>query len=505
MVGLTPGGSEVVKDGLIGSAFADKQYTVGEEETMTTFYLTQTVGVFQAIEPMVRSHRSFVLSMLAHDMPVSRGADGGLLKGDEAEGGDAAEQGKVKALVKEAAESGDSDLMADELDDVYLDAAGATLNVSYSCLDAGRTRITVTFPLKVGYLEWTYVKVCPAAPATDWDWGMAVEVGALGVAGIRPGGQGVTPREETELPRFFEGPDLDPQQGGRGSVMAPVGGGGPFESDWGQGGLDDGFGLAAQAQRLLVREVHDVEFQNDPSEAHLTPEDATFTDIRHIQVASTALKAKRREGDVFDKGVLTLKYSRPTQQSKPGQHAVVDSQVDRTSFFVVATRQLRLGQPAVIVPEEFARARRVVIDPRVTLRGNGTGGGVVSSGGTPVELVIDWQCRRGKGGFTPAYVSLPLEPQPVAGRVQFYLTKICAGDEEATRGAGRGWSMYAMILLGVACSVAAVMYFGLGREKELRILLADQLGRIRDGKPRDTLQRGEYTIVSQDPKNTART
>ena len=114
-----------------------------------------------------------------------------------------------------------------------------------------------------------------------------------------------------------------------------------------------------------------------------------------------------------------------------------------------------------------------------------------------MELVIDWQCRRGKGGFTPVYVNLPLEPQPAASRVQFYLTKVCQGDDDTGGGAGRGRSLYGLILLGVALSVMGLMYYGYGREKELRILLGEKLSGMKNGRHADTLQRGAYQIVSQ--------
>ena len=488
MIGLTPGGSEVVKNGLVEKLFADRQYEVKEDESVTTFYLRQETGVFQAIEPMVRSHRSIALPMLQHDLYVSKGAGGELLKAEEAE----AAQGKVAKLVEEAAaKGGDSDLVADELDDVYLDAAGATLNVSYSCLDAGSTGVTITIPLKVGYLEWTWRKLCPAAS----DWGMG-DLGEIGIAGIKPGGIGIK-REEEELPSMAQ-----QQKAGKApadakaSIMARTDGG--AGGDWGDFGDDWGAMEAARAHRLIAQERVEGDFVNDPLESHLTPEDATFTDIRHVIVASSRPKAKQLQGDVFEKR-LQQRYTRPTQGAKAGQHALIDAALDRTSFWIASTRTLRIAQPSVVVPEEF-KGRRVVIDARVSLRttGNTTvGPTTVSRGAEPVELVIDWQCRRGKGGFTPVYVSLPLEPQPAAGRVQFYLTKVCPGDEDMGGGAGRGSSLYGLILVGVALSVMGLMYYGYGREKELRIMLSEQLSGMRNGRHTDTLQRGTYQIVNQ--------
>ena len=378
-----------------------------------------------------------------------------------------------------------------QMDDVYLDDKGATLNVSYSCLDAGSTRITVTFPLKVGYLEWTWVKICPAS--SDWS---VHDVGVIGIAGIKPGGQDI-PRqvthEEQELRRPGGAAAWDPDAP-PGPPMAAGPDLMPFEREW---AVDERAAREAQAARLIAQERHEVEFQNDPLESHLTNEDKSFTDMRFVVVASSRKKARKLTGDVFDSKGLKTKYQRPTSAARPGEHALIDASTNRTSFFISSARSIRLAPPSILVPNEF-KGRRVVIDPHVTLQAHQP---TLGKGLDPVELTVDWNCRSGRGGFTPVYIILPLEPQPAGGFVQFYLTKLCAGDEDdpGRGGAGRGWNLYALIALGVMGSVMAVAYFGYGREKELRIMLGEKLAGmgVRNGRHVDILQRGAYEIVSQ--------
>jgi len=159
----------------------------------------------------------------------------------------------------------------------------------------------------------------------------------------------------------------------------------------------------------------------------------------------------------------------------------------------------------VEVPSEV---KRVGIQPRVSLAPTTDEGSFVqqlelSRDDEPVEFIIDWHCNGVVGGITPAIVSMPLLPIPAAGYLRFYVGKMCeSSGAEVNAGSsrsGRGWSLYVLLLLGVLASCGAMYYFGTkgGKEQWTSLMSHTVNGVGKNARATDTLQRGEYEIVSQ--------
>ena len=541
-VGVTEGGSEVVKDGLVAPNWASGQdVIIREDEEVTRFWISMTDGVLQAIEPFVRAHVSIAQPTIDHDMYVSVGAGGELLQetpdeeydeGQDEAGGimDAIQQAlsSIKALRENGSEQVGSELAEDEMDDVYIDSRPAQLNVSYACFDQGSTPITFVMPLKMGYLEWQWIKRCPA---TQFWAGVASIVPTRGDGDENNNNPGVTWSRPEDQNVAGEGriaggdgngwanndvaaPPADDDEDRQASVLAQPDDGraGEAQTD----GADDAdnyeaddFDIQHLSERRLPQEEVGGQHQNDPYEEHTDAESKDFARVDTLIVSSSLRLAQANRGDVFhlDDG-LRSKYKRPTSVAGLSTLAIIPADVTETSFFVTTSKSSQgLRRPTVKVPKEVS-ARRVGIQPRVLLAPPMDEGGPqqrleLSRDDEPVEFIVQWHCNGLVGGITPAIVSIWLLPEE-AGVLHFYVGKMCDSDvaDASNSGSrtGRGWSLYLMLLVGVAASFGAMYYFGTkGGKEQLSSLVSNGLnnGLGKSGRSGDTLQRGEYQIVSQ--------
>ena len=534
MVGVTEGGSEVVKDGLVSPGWAAGSNVIREDEDETRFWISMAEGVFQAVEPFVRAHRGIAQPTLDHDMYVSMGPGGELLQETADDEGNGEAEGDAGALLQAlsdvaALRLNGSGLAEDEFDDVYINSRPAQLNVSYSCFDEGTTRVGITMPLvPEGYLEWFWTKRCPPAPwagvasivpaHSDTEFfgalfgggGGAPEAGdddGGGADGRIAGGDGNGwASNEVATPPSSE-------DDGRGSILpTPAGAArgdevvdsadevdsaveGDQDPDLERDFFGDGGRGAMAADEVGGHHV------NDPLEQHNDADSRDFARTSTLIVATSLRLAQASRGDVFqlDDGLRT-KYKRPTSAAGLSSLAIIPADVDSTSFFVATSKAVQpISKPYAVVPREV---RRVGIEPRVTLQGVADRGSEykleLNRDDEPLEFVVEWRCSGTQGGVTPAIVSVPLVPRE-AGELRFYVGKMCPGDAAGGGGggrSGRGWSLYVMLLLGVAASVGAMYYFGTkGGKEQLSALIAQGVNGVK--RPADTLQRGEYEIVSQ--------
>ena len=435
----------------------------------------------------------------------------------------------VAAMRKNASEQMGSELVADETDDVYIDSRPAQLNVSYSCFDKGNTRVTVSLPLKLGYLEWTWIKKCPAATwagvasivpnvgggtvKADQNagvtWGKVNRsVVAGGEARIAGGdGHGWAGNDAAAAP-----PRAGDEPGARASIMPQPSDGRATVLAYGQltdeeDGDSDSLYSFDRTQPLDEIGGHHV---NDPNEEHSDADSKDFVRVNTLIVASTHKSAKANKGDVFhlDDG-LRSKYKRPANAAGLSTLAIIPADVERTSFFVATTRSSQAVMPPTVqVPHEV---RNIGINPSVLLHtALGVSSPLADAGvgssqrvelrreAEPLEFVIEWHCT-GVAGITPAIVSVPLLPTE-AGVLSFYVGKMCAGESSngASGRSGRGSSFYLVLLLGVMTSVGAMYYFGTkGGKEQLSTLIAQGMSTVNSARRPDTMQRGEYEIVSQ--------
>ena len=531
MVGVTEGGSEVVKDGLVAPGWASgRDNIIRDDEEETRFWITMTEGVFQAVEPFVRAYKSIAQPTLSHDMYVSMGPGGELLQepDDEEEGAEGWDTetllqalSDIAALRSNGSGQAGSELAEDEFDDVYIDSRSAQLNVSYACFDQGTTRVGITMPLKVGYLEWSWTKICPSSiwagvasivPANGNNdgfvgalWGNPDDQSVAGEGKIAGGdGNGWADNEVAQPPAAEDDArgSILPQPMPEGRDQMQVDAAAADDDDI-EDQQDEDFDtqyLIGNERRLPQDEVGG-QHVNDPYEEHNDADSRDFARATTLIVASSFRLAQANKGDIFHlSSGLRPKYSRPTSAAGLSTLAIIPADVEQTSFFVTTTKGAQgIMKPTVIVPSEV---RRVGIEPRVSLASAEDLGGQhrldLSRDDEPLEFVVEWRCTGVAGGVTPAIVTVPLYP-PEADPLRFYVGKMCPGEADAVRGnarSGRGWSLYAMLLIGVMASVGAMYYFGTKGGKELSSLISQTTnGTRRHGG--DTLQRGEYEIVSQ--------
>ena len=530
MVGVTEGGSEVVNDGLVSPAWASgRGMIIRDDEEETRFWIMMTEGVFQAVEPFVRAYRSIAQPTLSHDMYVSMGPEGELLQ--EPDDGEDSEEWDTESLLQALSDiaalrlngSGQarSELAEDEFDDVYINSRPAQLNVSYACFDQGSTRVGITMPLKVGYLEWSWTKLCPRSP---WAGVASIvparadgEVNAAGGLWDNTDDQGVAAQgriaggdgngwADNEVAVPLAGDDEEgrgsilPQPMGEARDQALVDGGDDADGDAEDEDFDTKYLI--DKDRPLPEEELGGHHRNDPYEQHTDAESRDFARVETLVVASSLRLAQAVRGDIFHlNDGPRPKYKRPNSAAGLSNLAIIPADVDETSFFVATTKGTQaIRKPTVVVPSEV---RRVGIDPRVELvsveEGIGQQRVDLSRDDEPLEFVVEWRCTGQAGGVTPAIVSVPLVPAE-AGVLRFYIGKMCPSDADAVTGSarsGRGWSLYAMLLVGVLASFSAMYYFGTKGGKEQLTSLVSQRINGTKGRAGDTLQRGEYEIVSQ--------
>ena len=91
MVGVTEGGSEVVKDGLVAPVWASgrgfNSMTIREEEEETRFWIHMEEGVFQAVEPFVRAYRTAIAQPTLSPRHVRQHGTGRRARAGEPRGG----------------------------------------------------------------------------------------------------------------------------------------------------------------------------------------------------------------------------------------------------------------------------------------------------------------------------------------------------------------------------------------------------------------------------------